>query len=133
MVQVEGTLAITASPMEGIYTYFRVAIVGGAVLASPVVAHQVWLFVAPGLYQTERKVVLPLALVSAFLFLLGAAFAYAIILPVALPFFLQILPAEAILSIDGYLRAGTPIFSRYRFRPLSNFRGVAFQVQLPRK
>ncbi len=103
-VQVKGTLAITASPMEGVYTWFRVAIIGGAVVASPVIAFQVWGFVAPGLYKTERKVVLPLAAASSFLFALGALFAYAVILPVALPFFLQVLPTEAVLSIDGYLK-----------------------------
>lgn len=103
-VHVPGTMAITSSPMEGVYTWFRVAIIGGAVLASPIVAYQAWGFVAPGLYKTERRVVLPLTAASTFLFVLGAFFAYAVILPVALPFFFQVLPAEAVLSIDGYLK-----------------------------
>lgn len=103
-VEVKGTLAITASPLEGVYTWFRVGIMGGALLASPVLAWQVWSFVAPGLYKTERRVVLPLTVASTFLFAVGAAFAFFVLLPVALPFFLQVLPAEAVLSIEGYLK-----------------------------
>jgi sec-independent protein translocase protein TatC len=100
----EGTLAITSSPLEGVYTYMLVAAAGGAILASPVVTYQLWRFVAPGLYKTERRVVLPLALSSTLMFLLGSLFAYAVIFPVAFPFFLTVIDAEAVLSIDGYLK-----------------------------
>lgn len=104
-VQFPGTLAITSSPAEGMYTWLRVALITGALLASPVIAFQAWRFVAPGLYKTEQKVVLPLALASSFLFLLGVAFAYLVLLPVTFPFFLQVMRVEAVLSIDGYLRS----------------------------
>lgn len=101
--KITGTLAITSSPLEGMYTYLRVGLVGGAVLASPIVAHQVWGFIAPGLYASERKVVMPLSVASTFLFLAGALFAYAVIFPVAFPFFFSMLDAQPMLSIDGYL------------------------------
>lgn len=103
-VTVEGTLAITSSPLEGVYTYLLVAVAGGVMLSSPVVAFQVWRFVAPGLYKTERRVVIPLATSSTVMFLLGALFAYAVIFPAAFPFFLQVIDVEAVLSIDGYLK-----------------------------
>ncbi|TNE87446.1 MAG: twin-arginine translocase subunit TatC [Deltaproteobacteria bacterium] len=101
--RIKGTLAITSSPLEGMYTYLRVGLVGGAVLASPVMAYQAWGFIAPGLYASERKVVLPLTFASTFLFLSGAMFAYAVIFPVAFPFFFAVLDAQPMLSIDGYL------------------------------
>lgn len=101
--RIKGTLAITSSPLEGMYTYLRVGLVGGALLASPVIAFHAWGFVAPGLYQSERKVVVPLTFASTFLFLLGAMFAYAVIFPVAFPFFFAMLDAQPMLSIDGYL------------------------------
>jgi sec-independent protein translocase protein TatC len=104
-VTIEGTLALTTSPMEGVYTWLRVALLTGALLASPIIAYQGWKFVAPGLYHTEKRVVMPLALTSSFLFALGAAFAFLVLLPVAFPFFLQVVKATPILSIDGYLRA----------------------------
>jgi sec-independent protein translocase protein TatC len=104
-VTIEGTLALTTSPMEGVYTWLRVALLTGALLASPIIAYQGWNFVAPGLYHTEKRVVMPLALTSSFLFALGAAFAFLVLLPVAFPFFLQVVKATPILSIDGYLRA----------------------------
>ncbi|MCO4744144.1 MAG: twin-arginine translocase subunit TatC [Proteobacteria bacterium] len=101
--KIKGTLAITSSPLEGMYTYLRVGLVGGALLASPVIAHQIWGFVAPGLYDSERRVVMPLTFASTFLFLAGAMFAYTVIFPVAFPFFFSMLDAQPMLSIDGYL------------------------------
>ncbi len=102
-VQVKGTLAITSSPLEGIYTYFRVALWGGVGMSIPVVSWQVWQFIAPGLYNTERRLVYPLVFFSSLLFLAGGSFAFFVILPLALPFFLTVLDAEALLSVEGYL------------------------------
>ena len=101
--RIKGTLAITSSPLEGMYTYLRVGVVGGALLASPVMAWQTWGFIAPGLYSSERRLVLPLSAASSLLFLLGAMFAYTVIFPVAFPFFFAVLDAQPMLSIDGYL------------------------------
>ena len=102
---VDGALAIVNSPFEGVYTYLRVAFFGGIVLSSPVLAYQVWRFVAPGLYSNERRVVVPLAFCSTVLFGGGAGFCYYVIFPYAFPFFLNVVEAEASLSIAGYLSA----------------------------
>jgi len=104
-VTMEGTLAMTQSPMEGVYTWLRVALLTGALLALPFITYQGWRFVAPGLYRTEKRVVVPLALASSFLFVAGAAFAFVVLLPVTFPFFLQVLKATPVISIDGYLRS----------------------------
>jgi len=100
---VEGGLSIVTSPFEGVYTYLKVGIFGGLVLALPVVVYQVWQFVAPGLYKTEQQVVYPLAMASTALFILGAMFCYYVMFPVAFPFFLQVVDARASLSLSGYL------------------------------
>ncbi len=102
---IDGGLAIVHSPFEGIYTYFKVALVGGFVFSSPLVALQVWLFVAPGLYHTERRIVIPLSAASTMLFLAGAGFCYYVIFPVAFPFFFSVIDAVPNLSVDGYLSA----------------------------
>jgi sec-independent protein translocase protein TatC len=102
---IQGTLNVGSSPLEGITAFFQVGLIGGIVLALPVIAHQMWRFVAPALYQSERRLVFPLTAASTVLFLLGASFCYAIILPVSLPFFLTALDASAIISVQGYLQA----------------------------
>lgn len=102
---VEGSLSLVHSPFEGMMTYFKVAFIAGMVLASPVISFQMWQFVAPGLYKTERKVVLPLSLTSVFLFMSGAAFCYYWLFPYAFPFFIQVLGEDVNLSVDGYLSA----------------------------
>ncbi|MCB9665566.1 MAG: twin-arginine translocase subunit TatC [Alphaproteobacteria bacterium] len=98
-------IVLMKNPFEGVFTYFKLALLSGALLASPVVFYQVWAFVAPGLYKTERRVVFPLAVSSATLFLMGAAFCFYVMLPFAFPFFIQVLgpEIESTISADGYL------------------------------
>ena len=73
---------------EGFFVAMRIAFFGGFVLAFPVVGYQLWRFVAPGLYRSEKNALLPFLLASPIMFLLGAAFAYYVILPWAFDFFL---------------------------------------------
>lgn len=119
-IRVKGTMAIQ-SPMEGVYTWLYTTVVGGALLAAPVIAFQIWQFVAPGLYKQERRYVLPLTAASTLLFLAGAAFAFLVLMPVAFPFFLQVLPADALLSVQAYL--GTVVRLMLAF-------GVCFQLPI---
>jgi len=94
---------------EGITTWLRVGFLGGLFLSSPVVIYQIWLFVAPGLYKREKRVVIPLGMVSTLLFLAGAYFGYAVIFRYGFPFFLSIFgeQAQATLSIADYLSTAT--------------------------
>ncbi|HKF46526.1 MAG TPA: twin-arginine translocase subunit TatC [Terracidiphilus sp.] len=71
-------------PMDPLNLYLQVALIGGAILASPFILYQVWLFIAPGLYQRERRFVVPFMSATVGLFLAGAAFGYFYVLPGAL-------------------------------------------------
>ena len=73
---------------EGFFVAMRIAFFGGFVLAFPVVGYQLWRFVAPGLYRSEKNALLPFLVASPVMFLLGASFAYYVILPWAFDFFL---------------------------------------------
>jgi sec-independent protein translocase protein TatC len=71
-------------PMDALNLYLQVSLIGGAILASPFILYQVWLFIAPGLYQTEKRFVIPFMSATVALFLAGAAFGYFWVLPGAL-------------------------------------------------
>src|SRR5450631_3466995 len=71
-------------PMDPLNLYLQVSLIGGAIIASPFILYQVWLFIAPGLYQKERRFVIPFMAATVGLFLTGAAFGYFYVLPGAL-------------------------------------------------
>jgi sec-independent protein translocase protein TatC len=101
--QARGDLTMIGS-LEGVWTWLRAAFVFGGLLALPFIAWQVWQFVAPGLYKTERRVVLPLTVASTALFLIGSGFAFFVIVPMAFSFFLTFLDLDATLSIEDAVR-----------------------------
>jgi len=76
------------SPQEYLFTLFRISMVFGFGLAFPVIAHQLWRFVAPGLYRSEKGAFLPFLIASPVMFLLGASFAQFVVTPLAMQFFL---------------------------------------------
>jgi sec-independent protein translocase protein TatC len=78
-----GSSLIFTTPTEAFLTYLKTAFFAGILLASPVILHQVWRFITPGLYEKERNSVTPFMIISAFLFLAGAAFGYYFVLPSA--------------------------------------------------
>lgn len=71
-------------PMDALNLYLQVALIGGAILAAPFILYQVWLFIAPGLYQREKRFVIPFMSATVGLFMTGAAFGYFWVLPGAL-------------------------------------------------
>ena len=81
-----------------VMTYFfvtlQVALLGGFVLAMPVVFYQFWQFVAPGLLSREKRLLVPIAALSVICFSLGAMVAYHIVLPIGLRFFLSLEPPD---------------------------------------
>ena len=79
---------IFIKPQEGFFVAVQVSLLGGFILAFPVIAWQLWRFVAPGLYKTEKNAFLPFLVSSPFMFLLGAAFAFYVVTPLAYDFFL---------------------------------------------
>ncbi|PUB13262.1 twin-arginine translocase subunit TatC [Yoonia sediminilitoris] len=76
------------APQEYFFTLIRISVVGGLMLSFPVIGFQLWRFVAPGLYRNEKQAFLPFMIASPMLFVLGAAFAHYIVVPLAMAFFL---------------------------------------------
>ncbi len=74
---------------EAFFTYLKVAMFAAACVSFPIIATQLWLFIAPGLYRSEKRAMLPFLLASPILFTLGAALAYYFIFPVAWTFFIS--------------------------------------------
>jgi len=79
---------IFISPQEGFFVAIKVSLLGGFILAFPYLANQMWRFVAPGLYKSEKGAFLPFLLASPFMFFLGASFAFYVVTPLAYDFFL---------------------------------------------
>ena len=96
---------------EAFFTRIKVAFFGGAFVAFPVMAMQIWLFVAPGLYRSEKRAFLPFLAATPFLFLLGSALAYYFVFPFAWRFFASFqdplggggVPIELLPKMSEYL------------------------------
>jgi sec-independent protein translocase protein TatC len=96
---------------EAFFTRIKVAFFGGAFVAFPVIATQIWLFVAPGLYRSEKRALLPFLAATPILFLLGAALAYYFVFPFAWRFFASFqdptggggVPIELLPRVSEYL------------------------------
>jgi sec-independent protein translocase protein TatC len=79
-----GKSLVFTHPMDPLNLDIQVSLIGGLILASPFILYQVWLFIAPGLYQNERRFVIPFMAATVGLFLTGAAFGYFWVLPGAM-------------------------------------------------
>lgn len=96
---------------EAFFTYVKVAFFTATFLAFPIIAVQLWKFVAPGLYNNERKAFLPFLIATPVMFFLGGTFAYYVVFPVAWRFFLGFeipaegtgLPIQLEAKVDQYL------------------------------
>ena len=79
----------------------RISIFGGFILAFPMIGYQLWRFVAPGLYRREKRAFLPFLIASPLLFLLGCAFAFYVVIPLAYDFFLSFQQFGAGPAVEG--------------------------------
>jgi sec-independent protein translocase protein TatC len=79
---------IFTAPQEKFFVLVRISVIFGFALSFPVIGHQLWRFIAPGLYRSEKNAFLPFLLASPILFLLGAAFAHYVVTPIAMNFFI---------------------------------------------
>ena len=73
---------------EAFFTYLKVALLAGVVVATPVLFYEFWMFISPGLYSKEKKFILPVVMLSLIFFLLGSSFGYFIVFPFGFQFFL---------------------------------------------
>jgi len=101
----------------------KVAFLVAFVIALPYVLHQVWAFVAPGLYVHEKRLVLPLVVASSLLFLAGMSFAYFLVFPVVFKFMASIAPEGVawMTDIEKYLSFALTTFIAF---------GVTFEVPI---
>lgn len=104
---------IFTAPQEKFFTLFRISVLGGLALAFPVIAHQMWRFVAPGLYKNEKGAFLPFIIASPLLFIAGAAFAHYVVTPLAMNFFIgfgDILPkmTDLFVGSEGVVEGAEP-------------------------
>jgi sec-independent protein translocase protein TatC len=81
-------LVIGTGVTEAFFTKLKVSLIAALFLASPVIFFQAWRFVAPGLYDSEKRLALPFAVAASLFFVLGAAFCYSLVFPVGFAFFL---------------------------------------------
>jgi sec-independent protein translocase protein TatC len=84
-----GSSFIFTSITEAFMTYFKVALVAALFLAAPVILYEVWMFVAPGLYEKEKKYIAPFIIFGSFFFVGGALFCYYVTMPVVYRFFVS--------------------------------------------
>ena len=84
----EDARLIFTAPQEKFFVLIRISVIMGFAVSFPVIAHQLWRFVAPGLYKSEKGAILPFLIASPALFLLGAAFAHYLVTPLAMNFFI---------------------------------------------
>lgn len=98
-----GDKLVYTNPLGPIRLLLSVGLYLGIVIASPLVLHQIWLFVAPGLYRHERRAAVSFLLSAVFLFLAGTAFGYVVALPIMLKFLVSFQgPFTPMISINDY-------------------------------
>ncbi|MGB9153078.1 MAG: twin-arginine translocase subunit TatC [Alphaproteobacteria bacterium] len=112
---------------EAFITYIKLALWTGCFLAFPIVAAQIWMFVAPGLYKNERKAFLPFLVATPVFFLMGASVAYYVVFPMAWKFFLSFempgttesLPIQLEARVSEYLSLSMTVIFAF---------GLAFEL-----
>ena len=97
---------IFTAPQEKFFVLIRISVIAGLAFSFPVIAFQLWRFVAPGLYKTEKNAFLPFIIASPALFMLGASFAHYVVTPLAMNFFIGF--SDVIPSIAGLVTGAAP-------------------------
>jgi len=116
---------IATHPLETFFVKLKIALFGGIILGFPVVAYQLYRFVAPGLYKNERGAFLPYLILSPVLFVLGASLVFFFVFPYVMEFALnqQTLSGgdqvELLTKISDYLKLATTLFLAF---------GLSFQL-----
>ncbi len=119
----EGSQMIATEVASPFLAPFKLTLVVAVFLAIPYVLHQAWAFVAPGLYENEKALALPLLASSIGLFYAGAAFAYYVVFPLLFEFFTQTGPENVAVmtDINQYLNFVLKLFFAF---------GVAFEIPI---
>ena len=117
----EGTSMIATDVGAPFFAPFKLTLMVSVLVAIPFLLHQIWRFIAPGLYQHEKRLVAPLLISSSLLFYAGIAFAYYVVLPLAFGFFTSMAPEGVTIATDisSYLDFVLKIFFAF---------GIAFEI-----
>jgi sec-independent protein translocase protein TatC len=103
------TLAFTGL-IDPFMLYVKVGLLAGIFLASPVVLYQVWLFIAPGLYRSERRIVLPFVLFTTLFFIAGGYFGWAVAFPMVCRFLLQVgADFRQVITVNEYFAMASKV------------------------
>ena len=116
-----GQTLIYTDPSEAFMLQIKIALIAGLIVASPMVFAQIWLFIAPGLYQHEKKLAIPFVVMSTVLFVSGAAFSHYAVFPLVWRFF-----ASFTTDYLTYMPRVEPAFSIYLRLILAL--GITFQL-----
>jgi sec-independent protein translocase protein TatC len=117
----EGNSMISTEPHGPFFVPFKFAFAFATAVAMPYLLYQLWAFVAPGLYEHEKRLTIPLLLSSSILFYLGILFAYFVVFPVIFAFFTSTAPQGVLVMTDisAYLSFVLKLFFAF---------GLAFEV-----
>ncbi|WDD99025.1 twin-arginine translocase subunit TatC [Thalassomonas actiniarum] len=96
----EGAQMIATDVASPFFAPFKLTMVLSFFLAMPYILFQIWSFIAPGLYQNEKKLIAPLMFGSTFLFYAGISFAYFVVFPLAFSFFTSVAPEGVTIATD---------------------------------
>jgi len=89
LLKTKGGSLVFISVAEAFFTYMKVAFIAGVILTSPFILYQIWAFVAPGLYQKEKRYVIPFVAGGSLFFALGVLFGYFVAIPFGFKFLLS--------------------------------------------
>jgi len=119
----EGTTMIATEVASPFFTPFKLTIVVSIFLAVPYILHQVWSFIAPGMYAHEKRLAFPLLFSSILLFYCGIAFAYFVVFPLVFGFFTSVGPegVSIMTDINKYLDFVLKLFFAF---------GIAFEIPI---
>lgn len=109
-------LIFTGLP-EAFFTYLKVSLLAGIVVATPVIFYEFWMFVSPGLYRDEKKYLIPVVVLSIFFFLVGSSFGYFVVFPYGFRFFLGFATEtiQAMPSMKEYLSFASKMLLAFGF------------------
>ena len=119
----EGTSMIATDVTSPFFAPFKLTLVAAIFAAMPFILHQIWGFIAPGLYQHEKKFAVPLLASSIFLFYAGIAFAYFVVFPLIFGFFTSVGPENVAVMTDisSYLNFVLKLFFAF---------GIVFEIPI---
>lgn len=112
---------------EAFITYLKISLFSGFFLAFPFIATQLWLFIAPGLYQNERRILRVVLIATPLLFVLGVAFAYKFVFPAAYGFFLSFESAGSLSTLPIQLEPRVAEYLSFVMKLLLAF-GISFEL-----